>query len=184
MKVLSLIFLFLFLLAGLSGCDQKTQEKTDFDLGYDLGTKETIYKFWEMLGNEADLWQDWEIEAKTAKLQGERAEFFGYIMSFIGCAILAFSGWRTERDRNRLKSEKREIEQQINIAKTQYEQLKAEIEKSSQLIAERQQIENRTVEMRESEQQIKQRIENLNVLQEKAERKYAEILKKIDEISI
>jgi hypothetical protein len=52
------------------------------------------------------------------------------------------------------------------------------------LIAERQQIENRTVEMRESEQQIKQRIENLNVLQEKAERKYAEILKKIDEISI
>jgi hypothetical protein len=110
MKVLSLIFLFLFLLAGLSGCDQKTQEKTDFDLGYDLGTKETIYKFWEMLGNEADLWQDWEIEAKTAKLQGERAEFFGYIMSFIGCAILAFSGWRTERDRNRLKSEKREIE--------------------------------------------------------------------------
>jgi hypothetical protein len=184
MKVLSLIFLFLFL--GLSGCDQKTQEqeKTDFELGYDLGKKETINQFWEMLGNEADLWQDWEIEAAAAKLQGERAEFFGYVISFIGVAILAFSGLRTERDRNRLKSEKREIEQQINIARSQNDQLKAEVEKSAQLIAERQQIENRIAEMRESEQQIKQRLENLKVLQEKAERKYAEILKKIDEISI
>jgi chromosome segregation ATPase len=183
MKVLSLIFL--FLLAGyLAGCDQKTQEKTDFDLGYELGKKETIYKFWEMLENESDLWQDWEIEAETAKIQGERAEFFGYIMSFAGIAILAFSGWLTVSDRNRLKSEKLEVERQINIAKSQHDQLKAEIEKSAQLIAERQQIENRIVSFRQSEQQIKQRLENLKVLQEKAERKYAEILKKIDEISI
>jgi 6-pyruvoyl-tetrahydropterin synthase len=137
-----------------------------------------------MLGNEADLWQDWEIEAAAAKLQGERAEFFGYVISFIGVAILAFSGWRTDRDHNRLKSEKLEVERQINIAKSQHDQLKAEIEKSSQLIAERQQIENRIAEMRESEQQIKQRLENLKVSQEKAEHKYAEILKKIDEISI
>jgi seryl-tRNA synthetase len=137
-----------------------------------------------MLGNEADLWQDWEIEAAAAKLQGERAEFFGYVISFIGCAILAFSGWRTERDRNRLKSEKLEVEKQINIAKTQHEQLKAEIEKSAQLINENQQIKNRIVEMRESEKEIKQRLENLKVAQKKAEHKYAEILRKIDEISI
>jgi hypothetical protein len=183
MKVLSLIFL--LLLAGyLAGCDQKTQEKTDFELGYDLGKKETINQFWAMLESETDLWQDWEIEAKTAKIQGERAEFFGYIMSFAGIAILAFSGWRTERDRNRLKSEKLEVERQINIAKTQHDQLKAQIVKSAQLIAERQQIENRIASFRQSEQQIKQRLENLKVLQEKAERKYAEILKKIDEISI
>jgi 6-pyruvoyl-tetrahydropterin synthase len=182
MKVLSLIFL--FLLAGLAGCDQKTQEKTDFELGYELGRKEAIKQFWEMLGNETELWQDWEIEAETAKIRGERAEFFGYVMSFIGVAILAFSGWQTERDRNRLKSEKSDVEKQINIAKTQHDQLKAEIEKSAQLIAERQQIENRIAEMRKSEQQIKQRIENLKVEKEKAERKYAEILRKIDEISI
>jgi hypothetical protein len=183
MKVLSLIFL--FLLAGyLAGCDQKTQEKTDFDLGYELGKKEAINQFWEMLGNESDLWQDWEIEAKTAKIQGERAEFFGYIMSFFGVVILAFSGWQTERDRNRLKSEKLEVEKQINIAKSQHDLLKAQIEKSAQLIAESQQIENRIAGMRQSEQQIKQRLENLKVSQEKAEHKYSEILRKIDEISI
>jgi hypothetical protein len=183
MKVLSLIFL--LLLAGyLAGCDQKTQEKTDFELGYDLGKKETINQFWAMLESETDLWQDWEIEAKTAKIQGERAEFFGYIMSFAGIAILAFSGWRTERDRNRLKSEKLEVERQINIAKTQHDQLKAQIVKSAQLIAEGQQIENRIAGMRQSEQQIKQRLENLKVSQEKAEHKYSEILRKIDEISI
>jgi hypothetical protein len=183
MKVLSLIFL--FLLAGyLAGCDQKTQEKTDFELGYELGKKETINKFWEMLENETDLWQDWEIEAETAKIQGERAEFFGYIMSFIGCAILAFSGWLTERDRNRLKSEKVEMEKQIKIAKSQHDQIKTEIEKSAQLIAESQQIENRIASFRQSEQQIKQRLENLKVSQEKAEHKYSEILRKIDEISI
>jgi hypothetical protein len=183
MKVLSLIFL--FLLAGyLAGCDQKTQEKTDFELGYELGKKETINQFWAMLESETDLWQDWEIEAKTAKIQGERAEFFGYVISFIGVAILAFSGWRTDRDRNRLKSEKLEVERQINIAKSQHDQLKAQIVKSAQLIAESQQIENRIAEMRESEKEIKQRLENLKVAQKKAEHKYDEILKKIDEISI
>jgi phage shock protein A len=52
------------------------------------------------------------------------------------------------------------------------------------LIAESQQIENRIAGMRQSEQQIKQRLENLKVSQEKAEHKYSEILRKIDEISI
>jgi uncharacterized protein HemX len=179
MKVLSLIFLFL-----LAGCDQKIQEKTDFELGYQVGKKETINQFWDMLDHESELWDAWKIEAETAKTQGERARIFGYVMSLLGVVILAFSGWLTGRDHNRLKSEKVEMEKQINIAKSEHDQLKTEIEKSAQLIAESQQIENRIAEMRQSEQQIKQRLENLEVSQEKAEHKYAEILRKIDEISI
>lgn len=179
MKTLTFILLFL-----LTGCDQKSQEKTDFELGYQLGKKEAINQFWQMLDHESVLWDEWKTEAETAKSQGERARNIGYAMSLLGVVILAISGWLVKRDQNRLKSEKVETENQINLAKREYDQLKTEIEKSAKLIAERQQIESRIAEMRMSEKQIKERLENLEVSQEKAEHKYAEILRKIEEISI
>lgn len=179
MKILSLFFLLL-----LVGCDQKSQEKTDFELGYELGKKETINQFWDMLDHESELWDAWKIEAEMAKTQGERTRYFGYAMSFLSVLILAVSGWLTGRDHKLLKSEKIATERLINLAKWEYDQVKSEIEQSEKLIEESQQIENRIADMRIEEKQIKQRLESLKVSQAAAEHQYAKILQKIDEISI
>lgn len=175
--LLGILFLSLF----LSGCQQK---KTDYERGYVDGQKVMINQFWQKLNAEAEMWEEWQIEAENSIKEAQRLKKWGIVASSSGVLLFLISLSFANTTRKKILEEKTEAESRLREISSKKDEAMRAIELSKNAQKE---VKNAKKELGELESQIenlKKEIEELLLAKAKAEQDYEKAKKWLDEITI
>lgn len=177
------IFLLVLFLSLLSGCKQE-QTQTDYQRGYIDGQKFMIDQFWKKLNAEAEMWEEWQIEAENSINEAQKLKKWGFFSAFAGSSLFFITLFSAYLITKNAESQKKDTKEELEKLKIEKDEAMRVIELSNN---SRKEVENAKKELSELKSQIahlKKEIETLILAKAKAEQDYQTAQKKLDEISI
>lgn len=180
---MKIFLLVLFLSLFLSACKQE-QTQTDYQRGYNDGQKFMIDQFWKKLDVEAEMWEEWRIEAENSINEAQKLKKWGIAAALSGALLFLVFLYFAQETRKRLDEQKSEAENRLRgiLSKKDEAMRLIELSKSS-----RREVENSKKELSELQSQmttLKKEIQALSLEKARAEQDYQIAKKRLDEISI
>lgn len=177
------IFLLVLFLSLLSGCKQE-QTQTDYQRGYIDGQKFMIDQFWKKLNAEAEMWEEWQIEAENSINEAQKLKKWGFFSAFAGSSLFFITLFSAYLITKNAESQKKDTKEELEKLKIEKDEAMRVIELSNN---SRKEVENAEEELSNLKTQIinlKKEIETLAYSKSQAEQDYQIVKKRLDEISI
>jgi hypothetical protein len=176
----NIFFSFIFLM--LLGC--QSQEKTDFERGYEAGERNMAHTFWKRLDAESDLWIAWENESVINREEGQQIKIWGAIIGAFGLFVFFVSSFFAKHEIRKMKEEKEKAEKEVFKLLNGAEEAKKAIVLAETAKSEQQLIEANIRDLDDEKELLQKDIENLIIVKSKAESDFILAKQKLDEISI
>lgn len=176
--LLGILFLSLSL---LSGCQQ---QKTDYERGYNEGQKVMIDQFWQKMDAEAQMWEEWRIEAENSIKEAKNLKKWGVVAAVSGTLLFLISLSFANATRKTIAEEKIEAEKDLNLIVREKDEAIAIINSSELTLKEAENAKKELSELKTQIINLKKEIETLSFSKKQVEKDYETTKKRLDEISI